>query len=99
MKEYTKILGRYAAELKYEALPAGAIEQAKKIMLHTVAVSVASRNMSPTANAAAMAAARGTAGLHLDGPRLGRCRAGGIRLRRAEACVRQRGYHRHCGCL
>ena len=34
MKEYTKILGRYAAELKYEALPAGAIEQAKKIMLH-----------------------------------------------------------------
>ena len=55
MKEYTKILGRYAAELKYEALPASAIEQAKKIMLHTVAVSVASRNMSPTANAAAMA--------------------------------------------
>lgn len=62
MKEYTKILGRYAAELKYEALPASAIEQAKKIMLHTVAVSVASRNMSPTANAAAMAAARGTEG-------------------------------------
>ena len=29
MKEYTKILGRYAAELKYEALPASAIEQAK----------------------------------------------------------------------
>lgn len=58
MKEYTKILADYAAGLKYEELPADVVEQAKKIILHTIAVSIASSNMSPTVNAAAVAAAR-----------------------------------------
>ncbi|WP_288284098.1 MmgE/PrpD family protein, partial [uncultured Anaerotruncus sp.] len=56
MKEYTKILADYAAGLKYEELPADVVEQAKKIILHTIAVSIASSNMSPTVNAAAVAA-------------------------------------------
>lgn len=59
MKEYTKILGQYAAQLNYKDLPADAVEQAKKIILHTIGVSIASTNMSPTANAAALAASRG----------------------------------------
>lgn len=58
MKEYTKILADYAAGLKYEELPVDVVEQAKKIILHTIAVSIASSNMSPTVNAAAVAAAR-----------------------------------------
>lgn len=58
MKEYTRILADYAAGLKYEELPADVVEQAKKIILHTIAVSIASSNMSPTVNAAAVAAAR-----------------------------------------
>ena len=41
MKEYTRILADYAAGLKYEELPADVVEQAKKIILHTIAVSIA----------------------------------------------------------
>ncbi len=33
MKEYTKILGEYAAKFNYEDLPEDVIEQAKKIIL------------------------------------------------------------------
>ena len=40
--QYTRLLGKYASELKYEDLPAEVIEQAKKITLHTIAVAIAS---------------------------------------------------------
>ena len=60
MKEYTRILGDYAAQLRYEDLPADVVEQAKKIILHTMGVSIASSSMEPTVNAAALAKARGS---------------------------------------
>ena len=43
--QYTRLLGKYASELKYEDLPAEVIEQAKKITLHTIAVAIASMNV------------------------------------------------------
>lgn len=49
--QYTRLLGKYASELKYEDLPAEVIEQAKKITLHTIAVAIASMNV-PTAQKA-----------------------------------------------
>lgn len=59
MKEYTRILGQYASGLKFDDIPGPAIEQAKKIILHTVGVSVASADMETTVNAAKFAAAKG----------------------------------------
>lgn len=61
MKKYTKILADYAAGLKFDDLPADAVEQAKKIALHTIAVSIASSRMGPTKNSAATAASHKSA--------------------------------------
>lgn len=40
MKKYTKILADYLSELKYEDIPAGVIERAKLVTLHTLGAAI-----------------------------------------------------------
>ena len=59
--QYTRKLGAYASELKFEDLPQEVIEQAKKITLHTIAVAIASMNVPTAQKAVEMVRAKGGA--------------------------------------
>ena len=56
---YTQILGEYAANLTFDKLPKEVVEQVKLITLHTIAVSVASRDTTTTSGARELAEAKG----------------------------------------
>lgn len=57
--QYTRLLGKYASELKYGDLPEEVIEQAKKITLHTIAVAIAGMNVPTAKKAVEMVRAKG----------------------------------------
>lgn len=51
MSDYTGILSKFAAELKYEDIPADVVETAKKITLHTMGAALASMPIEQAQNA------------------------------------------------
>lgn len=51
MTNYTKTLAEFAAKLKYEDIPAKAVEMVKLITLHTIGVSIAGSGTSTTTGA------------------------------------------------